>query len=833
MGGCGVMLGGVWSRAGKQIKCCVFRVIHEVTGSLCLLAKLSPGLDPRLLWAGMSLIGSARIIYHTKPTSLPLVSGQLAIPCLHLHTALLHHTSPFWTPALPGATYVMETPDFRPWGSKDTSGQRVFSGASPALETLMSRAAQILLLNFTQIIDEIYPISDNEDDGMERWKREGSLAKSGPLRLDLRRGWVVPRPDHRFLWVCGSYVDVGGERITAPVRSLELVNCDVSWMHLGCDSVYRQISTADCRFATLIAVIYTSSPRPRPTCQLRQLPRQYLPYNGVAPEYEGGGNWRSPRKPTDQRHSQTQFPIEKFGSVPDGNITQFALVGGKQANYSANVALHNTQDRGVQVNSEALVYTGPRSMESTLMLWCTEDRRVHFNSEALVYTGPRIPGRAESNSLVCLTVHTSSYNRHIGTQLTFLHAIFVFHRYVGTHAVTNSIAAVVKRLDCSPPTMANWVQSMAGSLPGIVPDDATGRRVFSVFSRPCIPPLLCTHLTSPFFGSQDLDVKSRPNLSTQLRCEYTHYSTATCAAGSEGCPRPDWLWVVLQGEVQKAQSRGRREERAGPENVQKHAELVDTPRLLDRVARAVARCLTSAQEPPVHLPSSPPTLHSSRDELPESLMVAMSTLACETSHDSCHCEVCVHVCPRQARRTEILVGVCADKALNLHVTVKKWRVDIRFSHSRKNVAQKLPTTKIDQRSKKPAGCWSEETLQHSPGVMSANHGRQKPRCPYRDTNPDPPECDRCVATATPRLMSLTIGWITLFVRGPGSVVVRLLASHPGQPSSISGGVAPVLSQWKSCRAMPLVGGFSRGSPVSPALAFWRCSFPTSLNADYE
>ncbi|KAJ8876984.1 hypothetical protein PR048_021436 [Dryococelus australis] len=35
--------------------------------------------------------------------------------------------------------------------------------------------------------------------------------------------------------------------------------------------------------------------------------------------------------------------------------------------------------------------------------------------------------------------------------------------------------------------------------------------------------------------------------------------------------------------------------------------------------------------------------------------------------------------------------------------------------------------------------------------------------------------------------------------------------------------------WESCRTMPLVGGFSQGSPVSPVLVFRRCSILTSLH----
>ncbi|KAJ8875294.1 hypothetical protein PR048_023189 [Dryococelus australis] len=48
-------------------------------------------------------------------------------------------------------------------------------------------------------------------------------------------------------------------------------------------------------------------------------------------------------------------------------------------------------------------------------------------------------------------------------------------------------------------------------------------------------------------------------------------------------------------------------------------------------------------------------------------------------------------------------------------------------------------------------------------------------------------------------------------------VVRLLASHLGVPD---------FGMWESCRTMPLVDGFSRGSPVSPALSIRCCSILT-------
>ncbi|KAJ8877455.1 hypothetical protein PR048_021910 [Dryococelus australis] len=60
--------------------------------------------------------------------------------------------------------------------------------------------------------------------------------------------------------------------------------------------------------------------------------------------------------------------------------------------------------------------------------------------------------------------------------------------------------------------------------------------------------------------------------------------------------------------------------------------------------------------------------------------------------------------------------------------------------------------------------------------------------------------------------------------GRGGVVVRLLTLHPGEPGSIPGGVVPACGDLDGrCRWL---GGFSRGSPVPPALTF-RCRSPST------
>ncbi|KAJ8883916.1 hypothetical protein PR048_015771 [Dryococelus australis] len=78
-------------------------------------------------------------------------------------------------------------------------------------------------------------------------------------------------------------------------------------------------------------------------------------------------------------------------------------------------------------------------------------------------------------------------------------------------------ATVAERLACSPPTKVIRVQYPLGHSGflhvGIVPDDAVGRRVFSGISRSRHCFILASNT---LIGSKDLDVKSRPNLSTLL-----------------------------------------------------------------------------------------------------------------------------------------------------------------------------------------------------------------------------------------------------------------------------------------------------------------------------
>ncbi|KAJ8872521.1 hypothetical protein PR048_026127 [Dryococelus australis] len=59
--------------------------------------------------------------------------------------------------------------------------------------------------------------------------------------------------------------------------------------------------------------------------------------------------------------------------------------------------------------------------------------------------------------------------------------------------------------------------------------------------------------------------------------------------------------------------------------------------------------------------------------------------------------------------------------------------------------------------------------------------------------------------------------------------VRLLASYQCELDSVPCRFTPDFRKWESCRTMPLVGGFSQGSSVSPpALSFRRSSTLTSF-----
>ncbi|KAJ8867883.1 hypothetical protein PR048_031688 [Dryococelus australis] len=65
----------------------------------------------------------------------------------------------------------------------------------------------------------------------------------------------------------------------------------------------------------------------------------------------------------------------------------------------------------------------------------------------------------------------------------------------------------------------------------------------------------------------------------------------------------------------------------------------------------------------------------------------------------------------------------------------------------------------------------------------------------------------------------------------GAVVAERLACSPptrANRAQSPAGSHPGFRMWESCRTMPLLGGFSWGSPVSPSLSFRSCSILTSI-----
>ncbi|KAJ8880656.1 hypothetical protein PR048_017126 [Dryococelus australis] len=70
----------------------------------------------------------------------------------------------------------------------------------------------------------------------------------------------------------------------------------------------------------------------------------------------------------------------------------------------------------------------------------------------------------------------------------------------------------------------------------------------------------------------------------------------------------------------------------------------------------------------------------------------------------------------------------------------------------------------------------------------------------------------------------TVSLLSVIVGERSDCSPRTKANRVQSPA----GSHPDFRMWESCRAMPLVGGFSWGTPVSPGLSFRRCSILTSL-----
>ncbi|KAJ8876698.1 hypothetical protein PR048_021145 [Dryococelus australis] len=113
---------------------------------------------------------------------------------------------------------------------------------------------------------------------------------------------------------------------------------------------------------------------------------------------------------------------------------------------------------------------------------------------------------------------------------------------------------------------------------------------------------------------------------------------------------------------------------------------------------------------------------------------------------------------------------------------------------------------------------TERTRQTASSSGADSRMRKSGSCPRRESNPVRLGAEaRTLITTTSRLHIPAREWLAN--AGSVSAVARALASHHGDPDSIPAGSFPDLRMWETCCTMPLAGGSSRGTPVSPALAF--------------
>ncbi|KAJ8878622.1 hypothetical protein PR048_019203 [Dryococelus australis] len=117
-------------------------------------------------------------------------------------------------------------------------------------------------------------------------------------------------------------------------------------------------------------------------------------------------------------------------------------------------------------------------------------------------------------------------------------------------------AAMAERLDCSPPTRANWVQSPAGPLPDFRKWESHWSAGF-IGDLPFPPPLRSGTAPFPphftFTGSQDLVVKRRPNLSNKLRPIRSHLASLVAVdIAFELPPHPVFAIELFPGAQREA-----------------------------------------------------------------------------------------------------------------------------------------------------------------------------------------------------------------------------------------------------------------------------------------
>ncbi|KAJ8890509.1 hypothetical protein PR048_010018 [Dryococelus australis] len=167
----------------------------------------------------------------------------------------------------------------------------------------------------------------------------------------------------------------------------------------------------------------------------------------------------------------------------------------------------------------------------------------------------------------------------------------------------------------------------------------------------------------------------------------------------------------------------------------------------------------------------------------------------------------------------------------------EWGLDLREASTEQSRKERATDTGDPRENPPISGIvrYDENPGVTSPGIEPGLPERHQPRPPgppyllLRGAVTSEQEALTASSMVLKALCTKTFSVKSLFARkrvhrlhgGHGGCVVSLLASHQDDMGSIPGRVTPDFRMWKSCRTMPLVSGFSRGSPVSPTPSFLR------------
>ncbi|KAJ8871720.1 hypothetical protein PR048_028053 [Dryococelus australis] len=366
---------------------------------------------------------------------------------------------------------------------------------------------------------------------------------------------------------------------------------------------------------------------------------------------------------------------------------------------------------------------------------------------------------------------------------------------------------------------------------GIVPDDVLGWRVFSGvshFPRPFISALLHTSIT--LIGSQDLDVKRRPNLFThsnilqglQLSC------THPCPPlGERTCARSSSLRRFCNIRGRRSCSRSNVSLRVACAVILplKGSPLPARARLSDRVGRGEPSTFRvdvrhNSECWAVSLISAPSTSLLGL-EYPKQLQRYSGNTARIARRSDEALGVRVSVVCIAPSHLDIVRGC----PMGLHPTLNLYDVFHACSPIVQFASSTLPLS--DTRSRKLPVHWLSR-CSSTIARNSATHSFIR----FNSTR-GPEACGQAnyqyhiEVVLSPHINKFeqVSDWLTGSDECKFRVVIKAI-TKANRVQSPAG--SPDFRKWESCRTMPLVGGFPRGSPVSPAPLFRCRSIFTSI-----